>query len=573
MKNNVYKLIDELVDIVDNSKDINNMKDKLTELEQEKELILKTLAELRESMIDEKYIDMNREMADRNFEINLSKEIKKLEKKLARIVENAEAIGKKLEKTTNNLEEVKKEKETRSIYWNNTKDKLSSINRDFYDEEANNYALLEQEVDKLEKEQNAIAKEAECLNEAIDDLKNEIGTKKTRLSEIKANLKNKKCYFDKDLEAKDINEIENLNNRIGELNKEINEINLKPVFAGESIKKMVELDDIYGALKKTKELSDYINKLIEENKMHDYDKVFTELTEFTEQIKDKNYMINNDDYISNRMEFINNEIIELESRKNFYNSEIDNNISAKMDNLFHTIEKLIKKEKDLTAELLNLQKTNLDFNDNIKDKLEITIKNTETNLSSLKSIINKYRNELNNLFLQNEKYQRIISNIMESISDYQLELVDLSKLSNNEVYNINEIISDNNHLKELKNIMETKKIINNPGKSPLELYDQIEMVLGSLNLSDVKSIPKRNISFERVNSEKRAPRRIIEENSPQKNEITNTETEQNIKLHKVIEIISSDNEIIEEETNLNDNETDFVGIDDIINNDGGSLWN
>ena len=387
-----------------------------------------------------------------------------LENKLKNIDEKIKLEKSYIKKLSENLKNIEKQLlEVKDIPEEVTKleNKIKNIDKDILKLE-NKYNNLDVEYEKALKNNNQL----ENLNKEMEKIKNEM---------IK--LKSKKTFLENKFSDNILNEIKNLENRLFDLNKQLEQ------FLDIKYESFYFENKTISSLEELKELILYI-----ENEWKNYAKNITEL--------------------KNEIKELTNNILNLEKNKkikwNYFCKKISWNcpfieeILNKFDNSFEIIEKqkqiMINKKKLLEEKLnKNIEKRNNLANwwkknniNDIKTKLE-KIQKIQVETLEIQTKLKNYKDKQNEIL--HNKWQ--LNQILDDLENYNKNILDIetqiNKL-NNKNYKV--IFNDYNLYKKLKenkeNMLKNLNQYSSKIKESIKLKTEKDQILN--NLSEKKTL-------------------------------------------------------------------------------------
>lgn len=569
MQNDIIAKIDALVKISDSSSNVSTMKVELRELEcsiKEKKLELK---ELKSSISDDKYFDASGEIVDKNIEISLTKKIKSLKKSLAELEEQINKVSNEEAKYFNEVENLKKDIVENEEFLKVLNVKISTSK----DGEKNNFKALSKELEaklkeekkELDKQQKAYEKiqnKLEVLSYSKNELQNKLDSENEKLVDVKANLLNKRGYINSELKKEDQDAIEKLEQEIEALQKAKTELLEDPVMMGEEAKTYLIDDDKTSALKKIKELRDFIlkqpymdidNANAKEILAVELENAEAKRDEFTSMINSKNYESVDTTLIKDRIAFITDKkeklLKEIDNIKEKIKN-IDVNELEDLNNRINYCENEVENLKNKIEEYENTLK-NEDLSITKKASLQASFDKKQEELNNILELLNSYKKNRKELIVYSyDLEENDIKKINEEINTIDEEMKKLEKLSitSNKAKDTIAMENDKKALKDLNDNIKSIKRSQALKNTPNELYDEIEIILGTDNLDYNNEVLDEELPFESKTVE------------PEENEVLTTETPQTIEEFeepKIEETINIDSLPVIEDEDLNLDITDI----------------
>ena len=499
MQNDIIAKIDSLVKMSESTNNASTLKVELREIEcsiKEKKLDLK---ELKSSISDDKYFDASGEIVDKNIEISLTKKIKLLKKSLIDLDEQVNEVTKEEEKMFNQLEILKSMIYDSENFIEVLNTKISSADS----EEKNNFKTLlketetklkdnKKDLDKKRKAYEKVQGKLEMLCFSKKELENKIDSETEKLIDVKANLANKRGYIDIELRNEDEKSLELLENEITKLEAEKNIILSDPVMIAEEAKNFLIEDDKTSALKKVKELKDLILQLpymdlgiqSKDSLAIELEKAESKRDEFASMINSKNYESVDTTLIKDRIAYITDKKDTLLKEIETIKEKIKLADIQELEDLNNRINYCENEVSNLEEKLEEYEKTLIDSDLSITKKatLQAAFDKKEEELNNILELLSSYKNDRKNLIIQSfELEKNNIIKLNEEIKNIDLEIKKLEKMcvSSNKAKDIIAMENDKKTLKELNEVVKAIKKRQSLKTTPNELYDEIEILLGT----------------------------------------------------------------------------------------------
>lgn len=546
MHTEVFNNIDILMNMANSPLNVEEINMELASLKRQIKNKQNEIDDLKSLMTESRYFNASNELVDKNIEISLKNKITRLNRRIKEIKFSLEesknneknlhteisTLKEKLAKNENYLEtlRVKSKSATNNNYYQNLLDK-----------EQKSVEELNKELSEKNKMYESTLKELELNNQAFNELSSKLDTEKTRLNDILDNLENPNAYIDEDLKARDEEKLTTLNSELEQLEKRKVELLTDSNMIGADAKELIIENDIYEALNKIKELvtivkskpyMDISSSSILEEELEKKESLRVELSTL---IDNKKYDEIDTDIVTKRIDYLKSEITENNQTIEKYQNEINN-----IDKFVN--DKLGVFVTELENTILRLEKSINECRTILKDKnktarskmnLESTITKKEKEKEIQNEILESYKQDLLSKIAQTNTLASLIDTLNNTNNLYTKELENLNKVALLD-FKTKDLAEEENDKEQLKQINEEIKNIKNRqkfDKTPDEIFDQIDMILGS-----EKNIIKEEKNEEVVNG--------LEIDSLFSNNETEKETEKTIteekepnKRLKVIEII------------------------------------
>mgnify|MGYP004646427171 FL=1 len=500
MQNEVIAKIDSLLKISEPQSNIETLKVELREIECSIKEINLNIKELKSSMNDDKYFDASAEIVDKNIEISLAKKIKSIKKSLEELENQIEKQSILEQNQHDKIEKIKKEIVKQNSFIEILKEKIAS-NFDF--DKENFKTLLkeneqklksnEKELTKLTKDYEKIQGKLEVLSFSKKELKTKIDDETEKLLDVKANLLNKRGYVNNDLKKEDQETLELLEKKLKDLEGSKNRILENPLMIAEEAKNYLLDDDKTGCLKKVKELKDLISKIpymsingvnSSENLKIELENAEAKRDEFSSMINSKNYESVDTTLIKDRLTFIQDKKINIEKDINELSEKIKSTDTVELEDLNNRInycENEVKVIEDKINEF-NSNFENEELTLSKKSSLQAALDKKRDELTNINKLLECYKNDRKDLITKSFDIEKnYINKLKEDINVIDKEIKELEKIlmTSSKSKNTIEIENDKNKLKELNDNIKAIKKRQNLKKSPEEIYDEIELSLGT----------------------------------------------------------------------------------------------
>lgn len=577
MQNEVIAKIDILLSMCETSSDLSTLQIQLDELEKtlaEKESKLKLL---KASINDEKYYDESSEIVDKNIEISLNKKIKSLkksyleiEKQIEEELEKEDSCNKELE----NLQASINEKEEFLHVLNEKKKMLdSSVNFD---------KLIKDTEEKLKKDNkefkskkktyDKIQGKLEVLSFSKSEFEKKIDDESSKLIDVKANLLNKRNYVNNELKEEDEKNLSELENDIGILKKEKNEILDNPIFIAQQAKSYLFDEDYTSALKEIEVLKEIVlsqpymdldGNNAKETLEIELENAKAKRDEFSSMINSKNYESVDTTLIKDRLAYITDKKQNLLDEIENIKEKIKSIDTVELDDLCNRINYCENEAENLKNKISEFKENseNEDFQINKKVSLQASLLKKEEELNNILKLLESYKNDRNSLIMKSYDLEvNQIKSLESEIEVLEKEYKKLNQLiiSTDKVKDTIAIENDKNYLKELNNNIKAIKKRQSFDESPNEIYKDIEIILGK-NI-DLESQVKKTDLNESLESDEYSY------------ELDSSKFDEKLDDIEQLDILSDDN-IVEDNTLIEDEQTEEeLNLTD-INNEEETLDN
>lgn len=509
MTSDVLAKIDLLIEMSKSTANYDTLKAELEEIEEEIEQKRKELEELTSTMQAEKYMKASDRIIDENIKVSLELKIqkmgknrKKLEKQLHEVLEDEKKMHESVQSFQSKIAKLTKLLDTLN-------EKSASLStqeveaKDYYQKLiAENEKKLESaksELQKSEEEYQQIANRLSVLTNEVEEMKNQIASEKEKLDSTIKNLQSNESYIDKTLKEEDEKRVENLEKKLDELKKRKEEIQNDAVMIGNEAKELIVEDDRTGSLLKVKELVNRIKELpyMDITSSSDVDGILKEALEraslerdeFASTIENKNYDSSDSEIIKDRQKYLEDQKKKCQDElMNLQNKikEIDTVSVREINSLLSAatvIQETLKKELSEYKKVLEQDAEALPKK---KATLMAAYNKKEEELTFVQEIINDYEMEMEDLILESK---RIETEEMAKRKEKMITIETAQKEIAKKIMmgsKAKDVLALENDKAKLKELNETVKRIHERQKytqTPSEIYDEIEMSLGSINES------------------------------------------------------------------------------------------
>jgi chromosome segregation ATPase len=611
MESDIIKKIDALVDMAGTSSNIDTLKAELNEIEREIEKLKNELNLLTAGNIEDKYFKASDKQVDENIKVSLEAKIKRQEKSLKDLQNSIDSVILDEENSHNELEQIKKSIASSNEYITILNERIKTIGdssalsnyKNIIEEENKKLDSLVSSLNAKEKEYEVIFDKLNLVNQAKEEMREKLESDKNKLSETKASLINPSFYIDLDLKKIDDEHIDKIKASLQELDKRRIEILTDPVMIADEAKTMILDDDRTSALSRIKELVTIVKSKpymdvpsgadLEKTLDEALENATNERDEFASLIDTKDYSGTDNKIIQNRIEYLNEEITTIENMINNLKSEIDRIDNESFNALNSKLNEAINVKTEL-EECLNAYRNAI---------AEIGEEQTPKRRAILSSAYEKKQEELANIKKVIENYKKDQEKLIKrahdievnEISCYENEIRNLEdeiKASNKLLITTKtakDVLSIENDKMKLKELDDNVKAIKHRKKyntSPSEIFDEIEMYLGTIGIEDDKpeefsdkdlnynyDLTDINIPELDLNSEKEVKEEIPSiTNEEVINELPTFEKEevpnQKLKVINVEPLEEPKKEVEENPFIIGDyKDDDFVDVDTLFNNE------
>ncbi len=513
MQADIVKKVDVLADMAGASPNVDQLKAEDRELSSEKGEYISDLTSLREAKEEEKYFRSSEKLLDENISASLEAKIKKQERsirKLQKQIDDAVSNENNLHNRTLELkEEIQKSNEYIVVLTGRIASvKDSSTNNYFKNlltEENSKVGMLSTSLNDLEKEYDSALENLNYLNLAMEEMTKKLNSERVKLQETKANLVNPASYIDEDLKERDEEEIKELQKKIAKLDKRRLEILTDPAIIASEAKELIITGDRVNALSKVQELvtivkskpymdipsSNELTTMLQEEE----EAAIEARDEFASLIDTKEYLGSDSKVVEERINFLNGEISALEEKISMAREEIHTIDTVEFQSLTARLEETNAIYNQLLQELAEykiiVETGNEDKTPKRRAILAAAYDRKQKEVENVRKIVENYKNDQKILIHKAYVLEtQEIAKYESEIQKHKDEIVEMNCLLAN-VGSTKDVLAIENDKQKLKELDEAVKDIKHRQKysqTPSEIYDEIEIYLGTMDDSVKKSI-------------------------------------------------------------------------------------
>ncbi len=452
MKDKIFELINKLISLSGSKYTKERLDSELSEYNEKINVLLEEIRVLKNDMSEDKYFDQSKKIIDQNLEVSLQTEIKNNTIKLNEVLKEYASVKNELENNTEFLnnakqnitlyDEILKKSTSNAIKLDVGDNKYSEMS--FFLEEKlsfwqKNKALFESKLSKIKSEETLI-------NNKKEELEKEIKESNRKILSLREQIKDDKNYYDKSMVKSDEESLEKLERELKTVERQKLELLTTPFCLANDLKNLVNEEKHIESSFKLKELISVLETypFINDN---DINELKEELKRLNKDLKILKIKVANNDYFNESKEIV-------EKGTNLLDKVIKDLISDK-----EAIGKI--------AENINKERIPYFF-----DKIK------EFNLDDSFNVI------LDNLF----KHSTLIKNKLINELDEDIENTKLliKKLEEKSFEEQDDSIKQKD-LEEIKRLDNDIRLIErrlNSDKSILEIYEELDMLLSSLEFSE-----------------------------------------------------------------------------------------
>lgn len=503
-KDLIFK-IDTLIEMSKSTSNIDTLKAELEEINEEIELKKRELEEQKKSMQDEKYVKASDRIIDENIKVSLELKIRKLESSQKELESALKSSLKEEDETHKKLNDLQDKIAKLNRLIETLKEKLASIKNDSESSEYYKNLISEQEKkkNKTEVEEKMVAEEyrkavenLSNLTTKVEDGKQKIDSEKVKLKDTEANLASNISYIDTNLKKEDEKHLEELENKLEALEQRKEEIQIDAVMIGSEAKELLIEDDRMGCFLKIKELVNLLKKnpYMDIASSQELARVLQEEEErairerdiFAADLENKRYDGNDTPVILEREKYLEQQKIELEKELIECQNKIRKIDMEKvriLNSLLSSANQISENLRKELAENKQVMEANMENATPRKKAILIAAYDKkEEELSVVQKIIESYETEMQDLMKQSQMIEENeIQAIQTKMTKIAEDLKDIHKktMISSKTKDVLAVENDKTRLKELTDRVKEINTIKKFSQTPSEIYDEVEMILGS----------------------------------------------------------------------------------------------
>lgn len=509
MQTGVLKKIDLLVEMAESTANADTLKAELKEVEIEIDELKEELVVLRESREGDKYFKISEKQVDENIKVSLEAKIRKQEKAIKKLQKEIDSVVSEEASIHERIAKLKEEIRLSSEYIEELKKRLNTIEepstKSYYEEllknENEKIETLNYDLADFEKKDRETLDSLNYLNQAMEEMNVKLESDKARLAETKANLGGQSSYLDDELKENDDKRMQELQKKISDLEKRRLEIITDPAIIANEAKELIVNDEKVSGLSKIQELvtivkskpymdipsSNELTAMLQEEE----EGATTARDEFASLIDTKNYSSGDTEVIEERIAFLNAEINTLKEKINEAKKEIAEIDNQKFKELVEHLNNTMATYNQLQEELgeykIIIETENDDKTPKRRAILAAAFDRKQKELEDVENIIEHYKKDqkvlVNKAYVLEQenikKYESEIAAKEQEIREMEFLLENVSKAKD-----VLAIENDKQKLKDLDAAVKNIKHRQKYSQTPSEIYDEIEIFLGTMDVHD-----------------------------------------------------------------------------------------
>lgn len=502
MQKDVIEKIDLLVKMSGTTNSYEPLQEELSQLEKQIENQKNQVRNLKKSISENTYIKASDRIIDENIKIGIENKIQYYQDSLDDLLSQLKGVSQDETSIHSSIVSLEEEKKQLESFFSSLELKLKTIgNKDksvyqFYEE------LIEKTKNDLEKNHSLLSDYQTKYEQACDkldqlgnrreDVEGKLQKEQERLKEINQFLASPNSYVDQKAKQNDEKLIDQLTSQLEEMERRRLEILTDPSFiAHDAVMLMVDEKETE-ALEKVRELV----TIVKTKPFMEYDKA--DLEELLERT------INERDGLATQLEnkiYSNKEMMVVETRLSFLRerkkslSEEIHSLQEKIKNIdVVSVKELMEYVRDSKACRDSLQEDILEYKKVISShqefktpkkeaSLRAALKKKEEEYAFVNQLVLAFEKDLEDLVITSRNLEeKTLQKLSESMEEIESEIKDIQK--NQVLMNSSKDIlaaeKDKEKLKKLNDDVQAIAHRQEFDKMPNEIYDEIELLLGSM---------------------------------------------------------------------------------------------
>lgn len=502
MQKDVIEKIDLLVKMSGTTNSYEPLQEELSQLEKQIENQKNQVRNLKKSISENTYIKASDRIIDENIKIGIENKIQYYQDSLDDLLSQLKRVSQDETSIHSSIVSLEEEKKQLESFFSSLELKLKTIgNKDksvyqFYEE------LIEKTKNDLEKNHSLLSDYQTKYEQACDkldqlgnrreDVEGKLQKEQERLKEINQFLASPNSYVDQKAKQNDEKLIDQLTSQLEEMERRRLEILTDPSFiAHDAVMLMVDEKEAE-ALEKVRELV----TIVKTKPFMEYDKA--DLEELLERT------INERDGLATQLEnkiYSNKEMMVVETRLSFLRerkkslSEEIHSLQEKIKNIdVVSVKELMEYVRDSKACRDSLQEDILEYKKVISShqefktpkkeaSLRAALKKKEEEYAFVNQLVLAFEKDLEDLVITSRNLEeKTLQKLSESMEEIESEIKDIQK--NQVLMNSSKDIlaaeKDKEKLKKLNDDVQAIAHRQEFDKMPNEIYDEIELLLGSI---------------------------------------------------------------------------------------------
>jgi len=518
MQKDIVQKINLLIEMSDTNNNYESLKEELRILEIDIAKCKDSISDLTKSMVDTKYMQASERIIDENIKISLENKIANYEVSMKDIKSKISEISLEEEEYHQMICELETEITKSKRFLESLELKLKTIGskdksvysfyEDLIDTTAKEIKTNETRLQVKQKAMESVQKRLESYAESRVSLEDKMQKDILQLEETKKSLMNSKSYIDEESRNRDEIRLKNLNESLADLEKRRLEILSDPAYIGREAIDLLVSDDRTSCLSKVRDLVSFVStRPYMDASYDDLDELLEQAVqkrdEYANIIENKKYDGMDSAVLDQRIEFLKSryearlqEKAHLEEKIRVMDTEL---VPKIMRSITET-----KKTRDMLKSDIDEYKKVMDENNEYKTpkkkaSLNAAFHRKCEELEQVNTIISHYESDLENVVTSSkvleEKEMSALTIILNDI-ETEMKSIEKRKILDHLPKDILAVERDKSKLKSLsddvENILLRKKYV----KTARQLFDEIELSLGSLDYEEIQDKPVEEVSLD-----------------------------------------------------------------------------
>ncbi len=517
MQKDFIAKIDLLVEMSGTTNTYDALSEELNLLEKKIENQKNKVRNLKKSISDNKYMKASDRIIDENVKIGIENKIAYYEENLTKIKEQIDAVSKEEEATHQEISFLTQEQEQLKRFLESLELKLKTIGSkdksiySFYEK------LIESTREDIEKNESSlkdvqkhyqgICDQLEQLGNKREDLENKLSKEEERLKEIQTFLANPNSYVDQKAKKNDEKLIDDLTRELEQMEHRKVEILTDAAYLGHEIVELFMDEDNMGALNKTKELVQIVNqKPYMEYDLKDLDDLLESATNerdtYVTHIENENYESSEMSVVTSRLHYLKEEKAKKEKKIAEIEEEVKELDTTYIQELMKYVDEARENRDALKLDISEYEqviRSHQEFKSPKKEaSLHAALKKKKEEFSHVENLVTLFEKDLENTVIYSrELEEKELKKWQEKLQEIEQEIreIEKSQVLISHSKDILAVERDKEELKRLNDVVLEIQRRQNYAKKPDEIYDEIELMLGSMEEESVHEEDKNTDDF------------------------------------------------------------------------------
>ena len=512
MQKEIIDKIHLLVSMSDTPNNYETLQEELLLLEKRIEVQKDKVRALKKGISENTYMKASDRIIDENIKIGMENRLQSCQEDLDLLKEQLDRLLTEEEKAHDEIERGKKEQTQLNSFLEALELKMKTIgskDKDVFgryekmiDNTTKELKQLEESLKEKEKEYQGICDRLERMGSRREDIEERMAKEKMQLEEINSLLANPNSYVDQKTKKEDEKRIDSMTDELEAMEHRKLEIITDPAYIAYDAVKLVMEEDYASALNKIKELVTIVqSKPFMEYDASELDDLLESKTSerdaLASQVENKTYIDGNLTIKEARLKFLSEVRQDIEAEMQDLQKKIEKIDTVKVPKISEYVSEVKKEREALRKEILDYQDviaSNKEFKTPKKEaSLRAFLRQKQEELDHLEEYVFAFEQDLENLVIESKELEEVeLGNLQKKLSQIDVEEKKIKKdhYFTSTAKNILAIEKDKEEVKKLND--EVKDILKrkNYAQKPEEIYDEIELLLGSIEKNDHESVQK-----------------------------------------------------------------------------------